>query len=126
MCRPIHLGPEEGHGCTWFDSGAARTSRNRNGHESAVGGKVEQLSAILSPSHPEQEPGFITSFRHVGLLRETLEAIDNARIAVEHGIPHEMLLLDLYAALGPLDAITGATTADDILNRIFSTFCIGK
>jgi tRNA modification GTPase len=45
---------------------------------------------------------------------------------VEFGIPHEMLLLDLYAALGPIDAITGATTADDILNRIFSTFCIGK
>jgi tRNA modification GTPase len=37
-----------------------------------------------------------------------------------------MLLLDLYAALQALDAITGATTADDILNRIFSTFCIGK
>src|SRR5580658_3231996 len=39
--------------------------------------------------------------------------------------PHEMLLLDLYSALGPIDAITGATTADDILHRIFSTFCIG-
>jgi tRNA modification GTPase len=37
-----------------------------------------------------------------------------------------MLLLDLYGALHPLDAITGKTTADDILNRIFSTFCIGK
>ena len=41
-------------------------------------------------------------------------------------LPHEMLLLDLYAALRPIDAVTGATTADDILNRIFSTFCIGK
>jgi tRNA U34 5-carboxymethylaminomethyl modifying GTPase MnmE/TrmE len=30
------------------------------------------------------------------------------------------------AALGPLDALTGATTAGDVLNRIFSTFCIGK
>jgi tRNA modification GTPase len=37
-----------------------------------------------------------------------------------------MLLLDLYGALGPIDSITGATTADDILNRIFSSFCIGK
>ena len=60
------------------------------------------------------------------LLRESLEALDNARRAAEFGIPHEMLLLDLYAALRPIDAITGATTADDILNRIFSTFCIGK
>jgi tRNA modification GTPase len=37
-----------------------------------------------------------------------------------------MLLLDLYAALRPIDAVTGTTTADDILNRIFATFCIGK
>jgi tRNA modification GTPase len=37
-----------------------------------------------------------------------------------------MLLLDLYSALRPIDAVTGATTVDDILNNIFSTFCIGK
>ena len=47
-------------------------------------------------------------------------------MAAEEHVPHEMLLLDLYSALTPLDAITGATTADDILNRIFATFCIGK
>jgi tRNA modification GTPase len=73
-----------------------------------------------------QEPGFITSLRHEQLLRESVEALGNARTAVDLGIPHEMLLLDLYAALRPIDAISGATTADDILNRIFSTFCIGK
>jgi tRNA modification GTPase len=74
----------------------------------------------------EQDGGFITSLRHEQLLRESSEALDQARRATEAGIPHEMLLLDLYAALRPIDAITGATTADDILNRIFSTFCIGK
>jgi tRNA modification GTPase len=64
--------------------------------------------------------------RHERLLAESGEYLEKARRAVEDGIPHEMLLLDLYAALRPIDAITGATTADDILNRIFSTFCIGK
>jgi tRNA modification GTPase len=74
----------------------------------------------------DQDSGFITSIRHEQLLHESREALAQARKAAEFGIPHEMLLLDLYAALRPLDAITGATTADDILNRIFSTFCIGK
>ena len=74
----------------------------------------------------EQEGGFITSLRHEQLLQETREALEQARSATQAGIPHEMLLLDLYAALRPIDGITGATTADDILNRIFSTFCIGK
>lgn len=82
------------------------------------------LRAILPVSG--HEDGFITSIRHEQLLRESLEALDAGRNAVLLGIPHEMVLLDLYAALRPVDAITGATTADDILNRIFSTFCIGK
>lgn len=84
------------------------------------------LDAVAPNSGAERESGFITSVRHEALLRECIEALRHAATAVELGIPHEMILLDLYAALQPLDAITGATTADDILNRIFSTFCIGK
>jgi len=84
------------------------------------------IDAIAPCGRLEQEGGFITSLRHEQLLQETCEALEQARTATMHGIPHEMLLLDLYAALRPIDGITGATTADDILNRIFSTFCIGK
>jgi tRNA modification GTPase len=84
------------------------------------------VDAIAPRGRIEQEGGFITSLRHEQLLRESEEALQQALTANSLGIPHEMLLLDLYAALRPIDAITGATTADDILNRIFSTFCIGK
>jgi len=92
-----------------------------------TGQGIEDLRQAIAPlaSH-EQDSGFITSIRHAQLLSESIEALGQARKAAEFGIPHEMLLLDLYAALRPLDAVTGATTADDILNRIFSTFCIGK
>ncbi len=84
------------------------------------------LEAIAPKGVFEQETGFITSLRHEQLLRESVTYLEKAAAAVASAIPHEMLLLDLYAALRPIDAITGATTADDILNRIFSTFCIGK
>ena len=84
------------------------------------------LEAIAPKGVFEQETGFITSLRHEQLLRESVTYLEKAGAAVAAAIPHEMLLLDLYAALRPIDAITGATTADDILNRIFSTFCIGK
>ncbi len=84
------------------------------------------FEAVAPGGSTEQESGFITSLRHEQLLRESLQYLAKARGAVEENIPHEMLLLDLYGALRPIDAITGATTADDILNRIFSTFCIGK
>jgi tRNA modification GTPase len=84
------------------------------------------LGAVAPPGAFEQETGFITSLRHEQLLRESASYLEKAAAAVEALIPHEMLLLDLYGSLAPIDAITGATTADDILNRIFSTFCIGK
>ena len=84
------------------------------------------LEALAPKGAFEQETGFITSLRHERLLRESAAYLEKAGAAAAAGIPHEMLLLDLYSALRPIDAITGATSADDILNRIFSTFCIGK
>jgi tRNA modification GTPase len=93
-------------------------------------GITELRAAILNHIGGESgslsEAGFLTNVRHQGLIKDSLGALDAAKIAVAGKIPHEMLLLDLYNALRPLDAITGATTTDDILNLIFSTFCIGK
>jgi tRNA modification GTPase len=74
----------------------------------------------------QTESGFLTNVRHQKLVQDSIAALDAAVTAVPQKTPHEMLLLDLYNALRPLDEITGATTADDILNLIFSSFCIGK
>lgn len=74
----------------------------------------------------EQETGFLTNIRHQRLVEESLGCIEAAIHAVKGHIPHEMIMLDLYGVLRPLDAITGETTTDDILNLIFSSFCIGK
>jgi tRNA modification GTPase len=93
-------------------------------------GLAELRQAIYTAAVPHlgdaEQSGFITSLRHERLLRESLDALARARTAIQEHVPHEMLLLDLYSALRALDAITGATTVEDILNRIFSTFCIGK
>lgn len=96
-----------------------------------TGERIEDLKRLLveriAPGGiASPQSGLITSARHEALLRESHEAAQKAREANSLGLPHELLLLDCYAALRPLDALTGATTADDILNRIFSTFCIGK
>jgi tRNA modification GTPase len=84
------------------------------------------LSHVAGDRTTHQESGFLTNVRHQKLVDDALAALDDATKAVAARVPHEMLLLDLYRALRPLDEITGATTTDDILNLIFSTFCIGK
>jgi tRNA modification GTPase len=85
---------------------------------------LEQVSG--SAARGEQETGFLTNVRHQRLVEESLTSLEAAIHAVQQSIPHEMVMLDLYGALRPLDAITGETTTDDILNLIFSSFCIGK
>jgi tRNA modification GTPase len=72
------------------------------------------------------EPGMLTSLRHHQAITTALAALADAAQANTSAIPHEMILLDLYRALWALDSLTGQTTSDDILNLIFSTFCIGK
>ena len=88
--------------------------------------RAEILRHIGGETGAHAESGFLTNVRHQGLVQDALVGLEAATKAVTGKIPHEMLLLDLYSALRPLDAITGATTTDDILNLIFSTFCIGK
>ena len=72
------------------------------------------------------EPGLLTNLRQHQAVTTALAALADAGKANANAIPHEMILLDLYRALWALDSLTGQTTPDDILNLIFSTFCIGK
>jgi tRNA modification GTPase len=88
--------------------------------------RAEILRHIGGDSGAQAEAGFLTNVRHQRLIEDSLVGFTSAEKAVHDKVPHEMLLIDLYNSLRPLDAITGATTTDDILNLIFSTFCIGK
>ncbi len=80
----------------------------------------------LATGGAAEEPGPLTSLRHQQAIQTTRAALDDAVLANTNNIPHEMILIDLYRALWALDSLTGQTTSDDILNLIFSTFCIGK
>jgi tRNA modification GTPase len=100
-------------------------------HTSAITGQGiaelrEALLHLVSNPAGETESGMLTSLRHHEAVSEAIAALENAAGAVRQKVPHEMLLLDLYGALRQIDSLTGETTADDILNRIFSSFCIGK
>jgi tRNA modification GTPase len=88
--------------------------------------RAEILRQVGGELEGKGETGFLTNTRHQGLVHDSLAGLDAGVAAVYGKVPHEMVLLDLYSALRPLDEITGATTNDDILNLIFSRFCIGK
>ena len=110
------------------DAGMGAGGRLRT--SALTGAGMEALrSAILAElgaAGAVAESGALNNLRQQEAVNETLVALAAAREANASGLPHEMILMDLHAALRALDSLTGATTPDDILARIFSTFCIGK
>ncbi len=68
----------------------------------------------------------VTNQRHRLHLQRALDAVRHARQALAAGASGDLLALDLRAALDELGAITGAVTNEDVLDQIFSRFCIGK
>jgi tRNA modification GTPase len=70
------------------------------------------------------EDPILTNVRHAAALEQTVSALDRAREALPLG--EEIALEDLRGALSALGEITGEVANDDLYDRIFSTFCIGK
>jgi tRNA modification GTPase len=84
------------------------------------------IISLLTKEAPGTETALLTNLRQQQAVSTALTALDRANQAAAVIVPHEMILLDLTEALHSLDALTGSTTSDDILNLIFSKFCIGK
>ena len=84
------------------------------------------VEAVAGAEGGLRESAMLTNMRQHQAVEQALRGLDAAQAAVAVGIPHEMLLLDLYESLHGLDALTGATTSEDVLRLIFSRFCIGK
>ncbi len=87
----------------------------------------ERIMAALTPSHAGTAEGeWLTNARHQQIIHRSLEAVQRAKHATQQRLPHEMILLDLYEALRRLSELTGETNVENILDVIFSKFCIGK
>ena len=92
-------------------------------------GLEDLREAILEPfvSLSSNEGGLlITDARHYDLLCRTQAELESSRATIEAGASEELVLVGLHNALRFLGEITGETTTEDVLSRIFSTFCIGK
>jgi tRNA modification GTPase len=86
----------------------------------------QAILSLLTREAPAPERALVTNLRQQQAVSAALTALGRALQATAASIPHEMILLDLYEGLHSLDVLTGTTTSDDILNLIFSKFCIGK
>jgi tRNA modification GTPase len=115
----------------WSHVQACAPQAMRHWTSARDGHGVEELrtamaETLVGEGRIAPESVMLTNLRQHTAVTEALQALEHASHGALGGVPHEMLLLDLYAGLAALDSLTGVTTPDDILNLIFSTFCIGK
>ena len=68
----------------------------------------------------------VTNLRHQEALREAAEALDAALQTLRKGLPEDLLAADLLAAYGALGRIIGEGVGEDLIDEIFSNFCLGK
>jgi tRNA modification GTPase len=79
------------------------------------GGKTLQYESVL-----------VTSVRHQEALRSTAEHLRAAMVSLDQQLALDFVSIDLRAAYNVLGEVTGETASDDLLDTIFSKFCIGK
>ncbi len=90
---------------------------------------VDDLKAALRGMILDQktEPGFaVSNVRHQSELLRSAAALDLATNALAESQPPELIAVDLHEAARALDEIVGAISTDNILERIFENFCVGK
>lgn len=81
-----------------------------------ISGQVEDSSQKL----------VITNVRHKSALEKTKQAVENIFETIDMGLPMDLIAVDLKEALDSLSEVTGEISNEDLLDHIFSNFCVGK
>ena len=84
------------------------------------------LRKCTDTSHLNSSSVVVTNMRHYAALEKASESLEAALTAMDNNLPSDLLSEDIRQTLHHLGEITGDITSDDILQTIFSKFCIGK
>jgi tRNA modification GTPase len=88
--------------------------------------KAAVCDELLGGESVVGESPIVTNARHQEALRRANEGLNYAIESLENGMPPDLVAVDLRISLDGLGDIVGKTTTEDILDRIFSQFCVGK
>jgi tRNA modification GTPase len=89
-------------------------------------GLEELARAVVGEAAPSTDAPLLTRARHEDALRRVALHIADARATLASGLPAELIAVDTHGAMAVLGELTGQTTREEIIQGIFSRFCIGK
>ena len=85
-----------------------------------------EISNILKNDYVDYESSFVADLRIIDLLGKSLDNVNKTHSLISNNEPAEITAFELQALIDNLSEITGEITPDDVLDSIFSRFCIGK
>lgn len=94
-----------------------------------TGENMDELRTLLESWYADMsncDGSILTNTRQFGALTRATEAIARAQIALQNGMTPDAILVDVEQAMQALGEVTGRTVREDITNRIFERFCVGK
>lgn len=86
----------------------------------------DELLNQVNLSNINTDDVMITNIRHVEALQKTQQSLEKVLYGIDNPVTSDFLAMDIRQALHHLGEITGTVTTDDLLDNIFSKFCIGK
>lgn len=87
---------------------------------------LEKIQEMFRLEEIRQQPLLVTNLRHKNLLAQAASSLDNALLTLENGAPEDFLTIDLMDAYRSLGLILGEEAGEDLIDEIFSKFCMGK
>ncbi|MGE5560523.1 MAG: tRNA uridine-5-carboxymethylaminomethyl(34) synthesis GTPase MnmE [Chloroflexota bacterium] len=87
---------------------------------------VSRLGELARAGQPPEAGAVATRERHRRALADAAAALRDGAAAAQAGVPLDLLVIDLRRALQALGEITGETVSEDVIERIFADFCVGK
>ena len=86
----------------------------------------KEIIGIFSNERSENENIIVTNARHYQAFLKSLEALENVILGMDNDVPSDILAMDIRQSLNHISTITGEIVTDDLLESIFTRFCIGK
>ena len=115
---------------------SAKEVEERSGHkvigisakeETGIDLLEEEIKALFYEGEIDfNDQVMITNVRHVRALKDAFESMSMVEKSIENGMPEDFYSIDLMDAYEKLGLIVGESVEDDLVNEIFSKFCMGK
>lgn len=84
------------------------------------------VDLFFSGQTGEKDATYISNVRHISLLEQAIDALDEVINGIEFGMPVDLVQIDLTRAWDALGEVTGEAVQDELITQLFSQFCLGK